>query len=120
MISHTLHKIIGRLPLSMQLLVEVLSYWRRLCRYNASIKTDKDRKKMQYTLLRENHIIEKGMSMRNTRHGFGQEKVSSLIERLRKYHKLYGSAEKAILIYPLSTNKISISYAKKLISILIL
>lgn len=32
--------------------------------HNASIKTDNNIHKMQYTLLRENHIIEKGMSMK--------------------------------------------------------
>ena len=113
MTSHILHKIIAKLPLPMQLLVEVLAYWRRLCRYNASIETSKDKQKMQYTLLRENHIIEKGMSMRNTRHGFGQEKVSSLIEKLRKYHQLYGSTDNAFLIYPLSTIKTYISFQKQ-------
>ena len=69
----------ARLPISMRFLIEVLSYWRRLCRYNASVRTDKDMQKMQYTLLRENHIIEKGMSMRDTRKGFGQQKVTALI-----------------------------------------
>ena len=93
----------ARLPLSMQFLVEVLVYWRRLCRYNASIGTDRDMGKMQYTLLRENHIIEKGMSMRNTRRGFGQAKVSALIARLRHYYQLYGSQDHAFLNYPLST-----------------
>lgn len=100
----------ARLPLSLQFLLEMLSYWRRLCRFNASIHTDKDIRKMQYTLLRENHVIEKGMSMRNTRHGFGQAKVTSLIARLRRYHLLYGSADAAFLNYPLSTIKEYIAY----------
>lgn len=94
----------------LQFLLEVLSYWRRLCCYNASIGTDCDRQKMQYTLLRENHIIEKGMSMRNTRKGFGQAKVSALIDRLGRYHRLYGSVDKGFLTYPLSTIKEYITY----------
>ena len=99
-----------RLPLPFQFLLEVLSYWRRLCCYNASIGTDRDRQKMQYTLLRENHIIEKGMSMRNTRKGFGQAKVRALIDRLGRYHRLYGSMDKSFLTYPLSTIKEYITY----------
>ena len=100
----------ARLPLSMQFLMEVLSYWRRLCRYNASVRTDKDIQKMQYTLLRENHIIEKGMSMRDTRKGFGQKKVTALLGRLQKYNQLYGSIDKSFLTYPLSTIKVYIDY----------
>ena len=102
----------GRLPLSLQFLLEMYSYWRRLCRYNASIGTDRDRQKMQYTLLRENHVIEKGMSMRNTRKGFGQAKVSALIERLGRYHRLYGAEDSHFLMYPLSTIKEYIAYQK--------
>lgn len=95
----------ARLPLQIQFLIETLSYWRRLCRYNASIRTDRDIRKMQYTLLRETHVIEKGMSMRNPRRGFGQEKVRALIERLRKYNRLYASQNKDFLYRPLSTIK---------------
>ena len=62
MIGSRIYKSIkARLPLSIQFFMETFSYWKRLCRYNASIRTDKDMRKMQYTLLRENHIIEKGM-----------------------------------------------------------
>jgi len=100
----------ARMPLKMQFLIEVLTYWRRLCRYNAGIDSDADMRKMQYTLLRENHIIEKGMSMRNTRRGFGQAKVTALIERLRRYNRMYGDRDKTFLNYPLSTIKAYIAY----------
>jgi hypothetical protein len=112
-LQHIYHSIKARLPLSMQFLIEVLSYWRRLCRYNASISTNKDMQKMQYTLLRKNHIIEKGMSMRKTRRGFGQEKVSALIKDLRIYNNKYGAGHptpNTFLIYPLSTIKTYIAY----------
>ena len=71
--------------------------------HNASIKTDNNIHKMQYTLLRENHIIEKGMSMKNPRKGFGQEKVMKLIIRLGKYFEYYGKEDPQFLNYPLST-----------------
>lgn len=99
-----------RIPLSLQFLGEMLSYWKRLCRYNASIRTNRDIKKMQYTLLRENHIIEKGMSMRHTRRGFGQEKVTTLIKHLRLYNRKFGAIDNTFLNYPLSTIKAYIAY----------
>ena len=109
-ISHIYKGFKARLPLSIQFLMEVLAYWRRLCRYNASMATDRDRQKMQYTLLRENHIIEKGMSMRQTRRGFGQAKVAALIERLRQYNRKYGSMDNSFMNYPLATIKEYIAY----------
>lgn len=67
-LSRILYSAKARLPLSMQFLIEMLTYWRKLCRYNASRYTEGDMQKMQYTLLRRNHIIEKGMSMRKPKH----------------------------------------------------
>ena len=52
---------------------EAYHFYSLLSKYNASHHTDEDMEKMQYTLLRENHVIEKGMSMRNPRKGFGQK-----------------------------------------------
>lgn len=104
------HSLKARMPLPIQFLLEVLGYWRRLCKYNASRNTDRDMQKMQYTLLRENHIIEKGMSIRQTHHAFGQAKVAALIKRLRKYQRLYGHTDRAFLYYPISTIKAYIDY----------
>ena len=92
---------------------EAWHFWRFTRRYNASNHTDKDIEKMQYTLSRETHTIEKGMSMRNPRKGFGQEKVSNLINRLKKYNQLYGMTDSSFLYYPLSTIKSYIEYTNK-------
>ena len=51
-------------------MLEAYHFFKLLVKYNASINTDRDIAKMQYTLLRENHTIEKGLSMRNPRKGF--------------------------------------------------
>ncbi len=91
---------------------EAFYFWRLTVKYNASNHTDKDIQKMQYTLLRENHTIEKGMSMRNPRKGFGQEKVINLLNRLNKYANLYADKDIAFLDYPLSTIKGYIDYTK--------
>lgn len=101
-----------RIPKSILLLFEVIGYWRRLRKYNAYFKTDDDMQKMQYTLLRENHVIEKGMSMKNTRKGFGQEKIKCLIDRLKLYNEKYGKENPDFLIYPLSTIQTYIKYQK--------
>lgn len=107
------NKIKEMLPKQLLLLAEVLVYWRRLCRFNASFGTDDDIRKMQYTLLRENHVIEKGLSMKSTRKGFGQQKVCNLIDRLFKYASLYGHQEPSFLLYPLSTIRAYICYQKQ-------
>lgn len=102
-----------KLPKSCLLMEEVCRYWYRLCKYNASFSTNKDMRKMQYTLLREIHVIEKGMSMCNPKKGFGQAKVLALIERLSSYHTRYGVTDMAFMYYPLSTIKAYIAYQKQ-------
>lgn len=96
-------KAILQLIEALLLLIETLQYWLKLCKYNASFNTDNDKYKMQYTLLRENHVIEKGMSMNKSRKGFGQQKVMALLQRLAKYYGLYGDNGTSFLRYPLST-----------------
>lgn len=93
--------------------VEAYCFWRKLVRYNASNHTDRDKEKMRYTLLRENHTIEKGMSLRNPRKGFGQAKVSSLLKRLNKYTNLYWKPEDDFLSYPITTIYNYIEYTKQ-------
>lgn len=88
-----------------QFLKESLYFWKITRKYNASIRTDEDITKMQYTLLRENHVIEKGLSMRTPRKGFGQKKVFALLHRLDKYCDLYGKKDKEFLRYPLATTR---------------
>lgn len=93
-------------------LKESYSFFKKTSLYNASVDTDDDIEKMQYTILRENHVIEKGMSMRNPRKGFGQEKVISLLHRLKKYYRSYGNKDLGFLQYPLSTIKNYIEYTE--------
>lgn len=91
-------------------LKEAYRFWRLTVKYNATHHTDDDLQKMQYTLSRETHTIEKGMSMRNPRLGFGQQKVTNLIIRLKKYCILYLNQDSAFLEYPLSTIQTYIEY----------
>lgn len=98
--------------LERQYLHEMCYFWNLTHRYNASNHTDEDMQKMQFTILRENHVIEKGMSMQNPRKGFGQEKAAKLIERLSKYFELYGRENRDFLAYPLSTLQSYIMYSE--------
>lgn len=91
---------------------ECMAFGLSLLKYNASVDTDNDLYKMQYTLLRENHVIEKGMSMRSPHKGFGQQKVLALLSRLFLYNERYGEEDKNFLLYPLSTVKRYICYTE--------
>lgn len=93
-------------------LMDVIYFYKLIIRYNASTRTDDDVEKMQYTLLRENHTIEKGMSLRNPKKGFGQQKVLNLLGRLNKYLCKYGKIDKVFLYYPLGTIKHYITHTK--------
>jgi nitroreductase len=64
-------------------------------------------------LLRENHIIEKGLSMRNPRRGFGQAKVLMLLTHLDEYVSKFISIDKDFLLYPFSTISHYIAYTKE-------
>lgn len=100
-------------PKAILLLAEMIQYWLRLCKYNASFRTDRDFRKMQYTLLRENHTIEKGMSIKNTKHGYGKQKVEHLLQRLSVYNNKYGKEDRDFLLYPLSTIKTYLLFQKQ-------
>lgn len=93
-------------------LTDMVYFYKLIIKYNASIHTDNDIEKMQYTLLRENHTIEKGLSLKNPKRGFGQQKVLNLLNRLNKYLCKYGETDKAFLYYPLGTIKHYIAYTK--------
>lgn len=98
--------------LKYDILKDVLTYCKLQFRHNASIRTEDNISKMQYTLLRENHIIEKGMSMKSPKKGFGQNKVSILLEHLMQYYLLYGHQDLFFLSYPLATIKEYIDFTR--------
>ena len=102
--------LINQLRIEKNYLFESINFWLKLRKYNASNHTSSDIEKMQYTILRLNHTLEKGMSMRNPRKGFGQQKAVRLIELLNHYCDLYLSSDKNFLQYPISTIYSYISY----------
>lgn len=89
--------------------ISVNSFFWNLIRHNASSPIGKTPAKLQYLILRETHVIEKGMSIKNPRKGFGQERVYKLLENFWAYTK---QRNDDFLIYPLSTVRKYIDYTK--------
>lgn len=99
--------------LILRYLSEAIRFFVLTFRYNATHRTVKDIEKLQYSLLRRNHVLEKGMSMKNCRKGFGQEKALALINDLKDYFNRYAARDKSFLEYPLSTIKAYIEFTEK-------
>lgn len=106
-------KIRKELRLQIGYFFESYHFWRLTVKYNATHHTEDDIQKMQYAISRETHTIEKGMSMRNPRKGFGQQKVTALIEHLIQYCNLYLHIDSSFLDYPLNTIQTYIEYTIK-------
>lgn len=106
-------KIRKELTLQAGYFLEAFHFWRLTVKYNATHHTQDDIQKMQYTISRETHTIEKGMSMRCPRKGFGQQKVTALIEHLNQYCDLYLHKDSSFLEYPLNTIQTYIDYTVK-------
>lgn len=93
-------------------IVDTLSFWWCQVKYNASSRTEADREKMEYVLLRETHTIEKGLSLREPRRGFGQQKVKDLLRHLTDYQQRYGQQHPDFLRYPLAAIRSWIDYTQ--------
>lgn len=89
--------------------IEANSFFWTLLKHNASSPIKKTPEKLQYLILRETHVIEKGLSMKNPKRGFGQERVYKLLENFVAYTNLRNDD---FLVYPLSTVKKYIEYTK--------
>ncbi len=93
--------------------VDTIRLWLFQIRYNASCSTEQDREKWEYSLLRKTHTVEKGMSLRNPRVGFGQQKVSALLDELKRYQQRFGKEHPGFIVYPLQTIGFWIDYTRK-------
>lgn len=57
-------------------------------KYNYANNKNKSKEAMDGKILRQTHIIEKGLSLSHPRKGFGQEKIHTLIQYLNMYQSL--------------------------------
>jgi len=81
---------------------EAFAFWRATARHNASLSTELSLNKTQYTLLRDAHVIEKGLSLRYPRHGFGQQKILALLAKLNRYLATCAEGDIEFVRYPIS------------------
>lgn len=93
--------------------VDSISFWWSQVRYNASSRTEADRVKWEYVLLRQTHTIEKGLSIREPRKGFGQQKVKLLMKQLGDYQHRFGTENPDFLRYPLAAIRYWMDYSRE-------
>lgn len=90
---------------------ESFHYLLRLIRFNASFRSENDKVKRQYLILREAHTLEKALSLRSPRKGFGAAKAEHLIVALSSYRNDYGTGD-GFLCYPCSIVAGYLSYSR--------
>lgn len=59
---------------------------------------DKDRDKLRYYLVKHCYIVEKGLALPEPRLGFGQPKITDIIEKAREYESFYGVDDVTIML----------------------
>lgn len=59
----------------------------RYLRYSASLAQNANLSTLEAKVIADSHIIEKGLSLRNPRLGFGKQVIIRLIEAIKLYHK---------------------------------
>ena len=104
-------KIKNALRIRLSFLREARSFLRLNRRYNASCASEKDPVKMRYLIQREAHTLEKGLSLRTPRKGFGGEKAVHLMDRIDAYAGRYG--RDAALDGPLGTLARYVAYTEE-------
>lgn len=85
-----IRKALNLVELRLGFALEACAFRRKLNRYNASWRTRSSREKMAFSIARQAHTLEKGMSLRNTRPGFGAAKAAHLREDIDIYIRRFG------------------------------
>ena len=76
-----------------QMLIEYYHDYRDYKRWNYNNPKVKSQSALEAKILRQTHILEKGMSLPNPRIGFGQEKIKELFKMMEEYLKYGFSAD---------------------------
>ena len=77
--------------------------YRTLLKEYGAINTDSDMRKYKFLIIKEVHVIEKGLSLKDCRPGFGVPKVISILDMLSDYYDKYKDQE--MLVFTLSIIK---------------
>ncbi len=107
----TIRRCLSSLKIKWLLAKEIFSFWKLIRRHNASVASEKSSNKMRYSLLRDTHVIEKAMSLRNPRRGFGQQKILGILDKIEVYLK-YPENDIEFVKYPLAVIKSYIDYTQ--------
>ena len=91
---------------------DLLDFFKRLCKFNASIDTEQNQQKFEYTLLRQCHVIEKGLSMRFPHKFFGINNAEDVSKKLLLYQKKYGESNTDFFTYPIEILQTYLTYAR--------
>lgn len=103
MIKSTIKKFLRPLKWRYMALKLLVPDYRILLNEYGSINPDSDKDKYKFLIVKEVHVIEKGLSLKDCRPGFGVPKVVSILDMLSKYYDKYEDQE--ILVFTLSIIK---------------
>lgn len=84
--------------------------YKRLLKHYGGINAFSDKQKIKFLIIKEVHVIEKGLSLKDCRVGFGVPKVLEVIDKLERYLDLYDDQE--LLVFTLSIIKRYIEFNK--------
>lgn len=84
--------------------------YRKLLKEYGAFNTKSDQQKQKFLIIMEVHVIEKGLSLKDCRAGFGVPKVLAILEKLERYSRLYDDQE--LLVFTLSIIKRYIEFNK--------
>lgn len=96
-IPSTLLLKIKYIKLVYKLLINYLYDFNRYKKYSGTIKQYDKKEKLEAFIIHTYHNIEKGLALKNTKIGFGAEKINYLISLLTKYIQKYGYDETTLV-----------------------
>ncbi len=65
-----------------------------------------DKEKFRALIIKDAHVIEKGLSLRDTKIGFGESKIIYLLKHTKQYFLKYKDSEMLYFVYPIIHNYI--------------
>lgn len=90
-IKDTISKLLNKnmFLLKTRLLYEILKEYTNIIKYLGAVSLNKDKEKIEAKISIISHAIEKGLSLPNPKVGFGESKISNILEYLEIYQKQY-------------------------------
>lgn len=89
----------------------VIPEYHRLKCYFGGVNTYEDQQKLRFLVIKEVHVIEKGLSLQNCRPGFGIPKVLNLLNKIRIFAEKFEDQE--LMVFSLSVVKRYVEFNRK-------